>query len=526
MNKFTSKVKIYVVVAIIVIVVGVKFAYVRIHSNFIYTPDTLIRSVKAMIYKNQYEKFGGSGSALAATESGTLPELDYNASVPVIVYHGIPYSDVPNQFSITLDNFKDQLFSLKKAGYNSIITKDLYRYMRGEVRLPEKPILITFDDGRVDSVELADPVLKALDYKAVMFVIGRYSFLKERQKYYISTNMIKEMDASGRWDIEAHSFDGHNSYPSAPGVTDGHFFSHKQWLSAKNRLETDEEFRTRIRTDLGEIQDGLQELLHKPIRSFAFPFGDFGQNNTNFDMARAINIDIGEKLFDMEFYQNDRHERYTNNYYSEANASSTFFLVRRFDVNSEWSGADLLLALDRSAVKKLPYIDDFLSNKGWLIFWGKVKVGSGQLSIETESGETGGTTILDGSQLWRDYSVRATVSSPAKSNVYVWTRFVDDENNTACNFGNGFIHIEQTLNGKSNIIQGKIDPKFNTPGGEFTIEARVKGRTIECILNGKFAVSSNFLDEKLASGGVGFKTWEFDPDQANMNISNLNIQEI
>lgn len=510
--------------AIVVIVLGVKFGADALNKN---TPNIsfnrVLRYVKAFVYRYEYEHDDVVRVTLADNASSTL---DYDASVPALVYHGIPYSDVPNQYSITISNFKDQLFALKRAGFNTITTQDLYFYLRGEKNLPDKPILITFDDGRIDSVNLADPVLNALDYKATMFVIGRYSFLNERQTYYISTDLIKEMEDSDRWDVEAHSFDGHGSYLTAPGQIDGHFFSHKQWLSVENRLETDEEFRTRIFTDMQVVKNDLEGLLKKPVRSFAFPFGDFGQNNTNFMSARDINIEEVAKLYDMAFYQIDPHRRFTNNYYSSTTAQEKFFLIHRFDINSEWNGTDLLKAIDRSAIKKLPYTDDFSSDKGWLTFWGNVKIGSGQLSIEAVPEETGGTVILDGSQLWKDYSVTATVSSPAKSNVYVWTRFVNDDNNTACNFANGFIHIEQTLNGKSNIIQGRIDSNFNLPDGDFTVEARVKGRTIQCILNGTYMVESSFLDEKLDEGGVGFKAWESGPGRANLYVTKLNIKEI
>ncbi len=524
MKKYNFKVKIYVVAAIILMVLGVKVGINVLHKN---TPNfsynTIIREIKASIYRYEFEKDEGVKEVLANNASSTI---DYNASVPALVYHGIAYNNNPDPKGITIDTFKDQMFSLKRAGYNTISPGDLYLYMRGEKTLPDKPILITFDDGRIDSVEMADPVFNALNYKATMFVIGRYSFLNERQTYYISTRFIKELEANRRWDIEAHSYDGHGSYLTAPGQTDGHFFSHKQWLTKENRLETENEFRTRISTDMKAVKNDLEELMKRPVRSFAFPFGDFGQNNTNFVNARKVNIEEASKLYDLVFYQIDPQVRFTNNYYSPTRASEDFYLIRRLDVNSLWSGNELINAIDSASIKKLPYIDDLSSNKGWLTFWGNVKVGDGQLSIRATPQETGGTVILDGSQLWKDYSVTATVHSPAKSNIYVWARYMDDDNNAACNFADGFIHIVETLNGETSIIKGQIDSEFNFPDGNFSIEARVKGRMIECILNNTHIVQSDFLDAKLNQGGIGFKAWESIPGEADLYITNLNITEI
>ena len=518
------KVKLYVVLAAILILAISRFVFLFINNNFYFTPDYFVREFKAMQFKNEFDKYSLASTTDKALNTNSV-NLSYEDSIPVIVYHGIPYSDLPKKFNISIENFKDQMFSLKKAGYTAITTTDLFKYLKGEITLPPKSILVTFDDGRVDSFELADPVLKALDYKATMFVIGRYSILGERKKYYLSTDQLKEMNRDGRWDIEAHSYDGHNSYYTAPNVQDGHFFSHKQWIDSQNSLETDAQFRDRIVNDFETVKNKLGELLNKPIQSFAFPYGDFGQNNTNFMRAESINIEEAKKLFFLIFYQNSPSQRFRNNYLIDSQKGDNFFLIKRIDIDPQWSGRDLLNQLDKSTTKKLPYIDNFSQDNGWLLLWGKLNMENNTLSLKTEPGQTGGTIILDGSRLWKNYSVKANVSSPNLTSVYIWVRFQDDNNNAACNFGNGFVHIEQTVNGVNSVIRGEINKNLNIPNKDFSIEARVKDREIECLINGKSIVKNSFLDPKISDGGVGFKTWDKTPELASLTINNLTIDE-
>ncbi|MDQ2932915.1 MAG: hypothetical protein M3Q80_00850, partial [bacterium] len=112
------------------------------------------------------------------------------------------------------------------------------------------------------------------------------------------------------------------------------------------------------------------------------------------------------------------------------------------------------------------------------------------------------------------------------SSVSVWVRYQDDANNLACDFGNGFIHIIQSVNGQQRVIKGETGSSMNFPGGKFTVEAQVKDRTIRCILNGNKVVESQFLDKSLLEGGIGFKTWTERPGVAALNIHKVKVDEI
>ncbi len=526
MDIFIKKAKIFFSVAVFsAVLMGVLVGSI-IKNTPQWSFDYATHKLSTIRYKVDYA--GGLNAFLANVPEAFSKQIQYEknitASIPVLVYHGIPNESDNSLINITSENFKQHMFALKRAGYTTITTPELYSYLQGKIKLPEKSIMITFDDGRIDSYKIADPILDALNFKAVMFTIGRYPLLDERNKYYLSINELKDMNNSGRWDVEAHSYDGHNTYYTSALEQNGHFFSHKIWLFDKNRLETDQEFDDRIQSDLRKVQSDLGKALNKTINSFAFPYGDFGQNSTNFAGARTITLKDTSSKYNLSFYQIAPEIHFTSNYFIPEDKSSPFFNVRRMNINPQWSGQDLVDAIAKGAAKTLPFSDDFTKDNGWIRVWGKLNINPHSLTLSTEPNETGGSIILDGSRMWNNYSLKASITDRnSNSGVYVWTRFQDDSNNLSCNFGKNYIHIEQTLNGIQKVIQGTDYTKDVLPAKDFTVTASVNGRNITCNLNNTLTVSSQFADEKLGTGGIGFKTWQPVIGASSFNIKDINV---
>ena len=73
-------------------------------------------------------------------------------------------------YVFTLDEFRRQLDHLAAEGFTTIPMADLVRWQAGEGELPEKPILLSFDDGHRSNAELALPELRQRGQKAILFV--------------------------------------------------------------------------------------------------------------------------------------------------------------------------------------------------------------------------------------------------------------------------------------------------------------------------------------------------------------------
>lgn len=115
--------------------------------------------------------------------------------IPVLTYHRVNDevydAKVP---TVSVRQFEKQMKYLKKRGYQTITEKELLDYYSGSrVKLPKKPILITFDDGWRDNYENAYPILKKYGFTATIFLATG----KVGEKEYLTWDMIKEMYSNG-----------------------------------------------------------------------------------------------------------------------------------------------------------------------------------------------------------------------------------------------------------------------------------------------------------------------------------------
>lgn len=89
-------------------------------------------------------------------------------SIPILMYHHV--SPSPGLVTVSPATFHAQMAWLARHHYHSIGTDDLAAFLNGQP-LPEKSVMITFDDGYLDNYLYAHPVLQAFGFKAVLFII-------------------------------------------------------------------------------------------------------------------------------------------------------------------------------------------------------------------------------------------------------------------------------------------------------------------------------------------------------------------
>ncbi len=474
-------------------------------------------------------KHGLSPFQVVHVNGSTATSSGFAKSVPVLLYHGVLGGTIDESngeaTNIDLATFWDQMKTLKENGWSTINMSDFYEYKMGRKELPAKSFLLTFDDGRKDSYYPANPILKALGFHAVMFVIEQYS-LEENSSYYLTKAELSEMEKSPEWEIQSHGYSSHSEYPI--NETDkAHFFSNKLWLPDLKRNENTNEFQVRTSQDLIRSKENLEKAFDKPIIAFAFPFGDYGQSTVNFPGAEGTVVPEALNIYKLLFYQYSSYYRYTQSY-PETSATSTdvSYMVKRIGISPQWSGKDLLNVFESGYAKTLPFKARMDKTDGWInTNWGTMTIKGGEIDIAAEPDSTGSTIILDGSAAWQDYSVTAKIKWIKGSNVYLEVRSTDDNNLAACNFKRDLVHVEQIYNGESRVIAG-VENKFE-PGKEaFQIGMKVHGRTVECTINGNTIVSSPFLEEPLMTGGIGVKTWDTIPGNSEIVIQELKVDQL
>ena len=108
-------------------------------------------------------------------------------------YHQINDVD-ENMLTVSTTEFETQMAWLEGNGYQTITVSELLDFLEGKGSLPERPVLITFDDGYIDNYQCAFPILKKHNMKACIFLISEYISLYPN---YLTWEQLTEMQASG-----------------------------------------------------------------------------------------------------------------------------------------------------------------------------------------------------------------------------------------------------------------------------------------------------------------------------------------
>ncbi len=137
----------------------------------------------------------------------TPDTVDRKLHVPILMYHYIstPPADADvyrKDLSIAPELFEEQMDWLDDNGYESITLYELMVALNtGRKHIPDKPIVLTFDDGYVDNYENAFPILQEHDFVGTFFILTDVT--DRSDPGYMTWEMLTEMSRAGM-DVEVH----------------------------------------------------------------------------------------------------------------------------------------------------------------------------------------------------------------------------------------------------------------------------------------------------------------------------------
>lgn len=206
------------------------------------------------------------GMKTAPVMSDAEDAAEQYPAVPILMYHSVCVNEkVHSDYRITPDQFESDMKYLSENGYTAIFVGDLVGYVYEGMPLPEKPVIITLDDGYLNNYLYVLPILEKYDMCATVSVVGSFVDNAEKEndpnpKYaYLTWDNIRTLEESGRVEIGNHTHAMHEL-----GERRG---------CMKIVGESDEGYDKALSADLTELQNMLTEKSGITPIVFTYPFG-------------------------------------------------------------------------------------------------------------------------------------------------------------------------------------------------------------------------------------------------------------
>lgn len=188
--------------------------------------------------------------------------------LPALMYHHVlkSYSE-QGVYSVSPDEVEADIKYMQKQGYTGVFVSDLINYVEKGTELPEKPMLITFDDGYETMLSYVLPILRRNNCKAVMSVVGSYtdfysnSDLNKNLSYAnLNWDEISELSKSGLVEIQNHSYDMHEQHGERHGLRMTAGESTEQYIKA-------------LEEDITLNQEKIKAATGYYPNCFTYPYG-------------------------------------------------------------------------------------------------------------------------------------------------------------------------------------------------------------------------------------------------------------
>lgn len=186
---------------------------------------------------------------LTITPTPVMHAVTLPIRLPILMYHYVEY--VQNQkdttrksLNIDPDIFESQIKGLQADGYTFLTPSQIPDILSEKMALPQKPIILSFDDGYRDFYTDVYPILKKYHVPAVAYIVP--GFLDKAN--WMLTSQVQQIAKEGLVEIGAHTI--HHTYLKGASL----------------KTVTYEVTQSKIQ---------LEQLIHKPVVSFAYPYGAF-----------------------------------------------------------------------------------------------------------------------------------------------------------------------------------------------------------------------------------------------------------
>ncbi len=194
---------------------------------------------------------GGGGPKLSPGGLGPPPDtgalVQSQSPVPVLMYHVIvapPSSAQLPELYVDPKTFNQQMEMLEEQGYTGVSLNQVYDAWFTDGKLPEKPIVVSFDDGYRGQYVYARPELRKLGWPGVLNLIaGRI----DQPDAELTPAMVEQLIKDG-WELDSHTI---------------------------NHLDVSRASGAQLQREVGGSRKMLQQRFHQPVNFFCYPAGQY-----------------------------------------------------------------------------------------------------------------------------------------------------------------------------------------------------------------------------------------------------------
>ncbi len=292
-----------------------------------------------------------------------------------------------NQTLFAVEHLREHLQALKNLGYVTITQQDVLDYYQSGKQLPEKSLLLIFEDGRRDTAIFSQTILEDLNYKATMLTYGEN--LNKKDPKFLTVEELKELEKTSFWEMGTNGYrlafinvyDRHDNYLGeldplehsriAPYlgrkynhylmdyIRDEYFIPKESYTKMKDRVSYDYTAMRDVYTKAIGYVPGMYILMHSNT-------GSFGNN----DKVSAVNQYWIKELFKM----NINREGFCFN-----QRNSSIYDLTRMQPQAYWSTNHLLMRIKYDINQDLEFVKGDLNKQN---FWEPLK-GAAEFQAET-----------------------------------------------------------------------------------------------------------------------------------------------
>ena len=194
--------------------------------------------------------------------------------LPIIMYHSVLKSK-SGKYIVHPDTLESDFKYIQSKGYTAITMTELINYVYGETSIPEKPIIITFDDGYYNNLSYAVPLLHKYNMKAVISIVGKYTDAftntdEANPNYgHLRWKDINNLISDGCIEFQNHTYNLHSNSGGRKGCR-------------KLPSETLEHYTSILSSDISKLQDEFSKNCNGYVpNTFTYPYGAISDASTS-----------------------------------------------------------------------------------------------------------------------------------------------------------------------------------------------------------------------------------------------------